>query len=212
MSPRRFAIVTAALCGTVILAGCVIAAVARFGLADIKDTHAAPIEHRSAAPLSVDTRPGDVSRPTNADAVFAAVTVTGIGGLGEAEASAEVAPPDSSQMLVPEKSPVRIATVGTPEPVQTDDTEPVSSTNSLDESLPDSSQTLAPETPHVPIATVNTPEPVHTDDTKRVSSTKTLDECSVQDVCIDQYLWSVYQRTPKFDTVKVVERRKKSDS
>ena len=28
------------------------------------------------------------------------------------------------------------------------------------------------------------------------------------EVCIDQYLWSVYQRTPKHDTVKVVERRK----
>jgi len=92
--------------------------------------------------------------------------------------------------------------------VKTDDTEPQSSTKTSDESLPDSSQALAPETPRVLIATVNTPEPVHSDDAERVSSTKTLDECSAQDVCIDQYLWSVYQRTPKQDTVKVVERRK----
>jgi len=41
-----------------------------------------------------------------------------------------------------------------------------------------------------------------------VNSTETRDECLLRDVCIDQYLWSVYQRTPKQDTVKVVERRK----
>jgi hypothetical protein len=111
-------------------------------------------------------------------------------------------------MLMPEKPPVQIAAVGTPEPLHTDDTEPMSSTKTLDGSLPDSSQTLALETPPAQIATVNTPEPVHTDDTEPVNATKTLDECLVQDVCIDQYLWSVYQRTPKFDTVKVVERRK----
>lgn len=34
-------------------------------------------------------------------------------------------------------------------------------------------------------------------------STETLDKCLVREVCIDQYLWSVYQRTPKQDTVKV---------
>src|SRR5262249_47051640 len=32
-----------------------------------------------------------------------------------------------------------------------------------------------------------------------VSSLETLDECLVPDVCIDQYLWAAYQRTPKLD-------------
>jgi hypothetical protein len=32
------------------------------------------------------------------------------------------------------------------------------------------------------------------------------DECLVTAGCIDQYLWSVYERTPKFDTIKVEER------
>ena len=62
------------------------------------------------------------------------------------------------------------------------------------ESLPDSSHALALETP--------------TDGKEAVTSTETLDECLVREVCIDQYLWSVYQRAPKQDTVKVVERRK----
>ena len=34
------------------------------------------------------------------------------------------------------------------------------------------------------------------------------DACLESDVCIDQYLWSLYERTPKIDTVKVEERIK----
>src|SRR5262249_56877870 len=41
-----------------------------------------------------------------------------------------------------------------------------------------------------------------------VSSLETLDECLVPDVCIDQYLWAAYQRTPKLDTIKVTEKKK----
>ncbi|WP_439375203.1 hypothetical protein ACRQ5Q_23725 [Bradyrhizobium sp. PMVTL-01] len=34
-----------------------------------------------------------------------------------------------------------------------------------------------------------------------------LDECFVIDACIDRYLWALYQRTPKEDSIKVQERR-----
>lgn len=34
------------------------------------------------------------------------------------------------------------------------------------------------------------------------------DQCAAQQACIDSYLWSIYERTPKIDTVKVPERRK----
>ncbi|WP_027572209.1 hypothetical protein [Bradyrhizobium sp. WSM1743] len=34
-----------------------------------------------------------------------------------------------------------------------------------------------------------------------------LDECFVIDACIDRYLWALYQRTAKEDTIKVQERR-----
>jgi hypothetical protein len=37
---------------------------------------------------------------------------------------------------------------------------------------------------------------------------ETLDECLVIDTCIDEYLWSLYERTPKVDTNKVTERIK----
>ena len=36
----------------------------------------------------------------------------------------------------------------------------------------------------------------------------TLDECLVVDICIDEYLWSLYERTPKVDTNKVTDQIK----
>ena len=40
------------------------------------------------------------------------------------------------------------------------------------------------------------------------SSFEALDACLEPDVCIDQYLWSLYEPTPKVDTVKVSEQIK----
>jgi hypothetical protein len=71
--------------------------------------------------------------------------------------------------------------------------------------LPDSSQMLPPETPAVPVTPASTPDPVPND---AVDSVEILDECLVADACIDRYLWALYQRTPKMDTIKVTERRK----
>jgi hypothetical protein len=42
---------------------------------------------------------------------------------------------------------------------------------------------------------------------KAVSSIEIVDECLVVDICVDRYLWALYQRTPKEDTIKEPERR-----
>jgi hypothetical protein len=39
-------------------------------------------------------------------------------------------------------------------------------------------------------------------------SVEPLDECLVVDICIDEYLWSLYERTPKVDTNKITDRIK----
>jgi hypothetical protein len=39
-------------------------------------------------------------------------------------------------------------------------------------------------------------------------ATEPGDQCAAQQACIDSYLWSVYERAPKIDTVKAPERRK----
>ena len=76
--------------------------------------------------------------------------------------------------------------------------------------LPDPSQLLPREASPVQIAMASTPDPLHTDAKEAVSAVQTVDECLTSELCIDQYLWSLYQRTPKVDTIKVVEQKKAS--
>jgi hypothetical protein len=78
----------------------------------------------------------------------------------------------------------------------------------VEAALTDSSQMLPPETPPVQVATPSTPDAVPKDTKDTVNSIETLDECMVADICIDRYLWALYQRTPKEDTIKVEEQRK----
>jgi hypothetical protein len=172
MGPRRFGGLAASLFGTVALAGWLIAGVAGFGLPNIKNTDAAPIEDRPEQLRSVADELVDVSQTVaisktgvpNADAGTPATTVTGAGESGKAEAIVESA-------------------------------------------LTEPSETPSSEKPPVQIATASTPDLVHTDPKEAVTPIEATDEC-LTEVCIDQYLWSVYQRTPKLDTVKEVEQRK----
>ena len=73
--------------------------------------------------------------------------------------------------------------------------------------LTDSSEMLPPETAE-PAADIGTaiPEPEQTN--RAVDSAEGRDECIVADGCIDHYLWALYERTPKEDSIKIQERRK----
>src|SRR6516165_287905 len=72
--------------------------------------------------------------------------------------------------------------------------------------LPDSFPT-PPETP-VPLVSLLRPDPVEEDVHAAVRPVETFDECLMVDICIDEYLWSLYERTPKVDMNKVTERIK----
>src|SRR5258705_8571056 len=63
---------------------------------------------------------------------------------------------------------------------------------------PDPMATLADPVIKVPLA-----EPE-----VNVSPLEASDECVLSEECIDQYLWSVYERAPKVDTIKVEEQIK----
>ena len=54
----------------------------------------------------------------------------------------------------------------------------------------------------------NVPDPLIEASKPPVNLIEVYDECLVAEVCIDRYLWALYQRTPKEDTIKVYERRK----
>lgn len=67
--------------------------------------------------------------------------------------------------------------------------------------------TVSPETEPVQAPTANTSGPESREAKETVGSIEILDECWDVNVCIDRYLWALYQRTPKEDTIKVPEQR-----
>ena len=75
--------------------------------------------------------------------------------------------------------------------------------------LLESRRTLAPETP-VRLMSLFPSRAVNDDPLPPVRPVETPKECLVLDACIDDYLWSLYERTPKVDTNKVTERIKKT--
>jgi hypothetical protein len=74
--------------------------------------------------------------------------------------------------------------------------------------LPDPRPMLLPETPLVQVVATSTPDPVQTHPQESGSSIGTVDECALLEICIDQYLWSMYQRAPKVDTISVRDQIK----
>ena len=67
--------------------------------------------------------------------------------------------------------------------------------------LGDPAEVLPAETPPVQAAVTNAPA-AETGDTKTsVGSVAILDECYVMEACVDRFLWTLYQRTPKEDSV-----------
>jgi hypothetical protein len=133
MISRRFAIMAAGLCGTTMIVGCVIAAVAAFNLSNTKNTHSSSID-------------GQAIEAASASAPRTAI----------AEASLQ----ESSQSEAPL---AEIAAVSTPDVVHSDAKEAVNSAETLEESLPKPSQALAPDTRPVQIATVSVDDVVHGD-------------------------------------------------
>jgi hypothetical protein len=177
MNPRRSATVAPALCGTVVLAGWIIAWLAGFGSAGIENTGAVPIEDRAASLTANAELAGPPQATTmgnaavaNTDVATAAESVTGM-ATGKMVASYE------------------------PESI-------------VEAALPDPSQMLPADLPPVQVATANPSDAAPNDVKEAVSSIEILDECLVAEICIDRYLWAIYQRTPKEDTIEVHERRK----
>ena len=72
------------------------------------------------------------------------------------------------------------------------------------------SWSLSPESLPVQIAALTPLDEWHHDAKEEPSDIKTGGECPTSELCVDQYLWSLYQRARKVDTIKVVEQKKAS--
>jgi hypothetical protein len=75
--------------------------------------------------------------------------------------------------------------------------------------LPASGPESPPET-RLQLASIPTSDPLQQHPTPVVRAVETPDECLVAEICIDEYLWSLYERTPKTDTDKVTDRIKET--
>jgi hypothetical protein len=78
----------------------------------------------------------------------------------------------------------------------------------VEAALTDPAQVLLPEAEPLQGRTASTPDPQSRDADKALNSVEILDECWVVDACVDRYLWALYQRAPKEDTIKVPEQTK----
>ena len=192
---RRLAVL-AALCGTVVLAGWVGAGLAGFDSLGIESTK---------APVEVSGATSATARAEHVDAPRA--TALGEHSVSGADiASGTAALPDPPPMPPPAAVPVAIASSSTPDPERNEAKE-AAGLVVAGAALSDPPPMPQPATPPTPFAAVSPTDPVQNAARPAVSS-EVLDACPEPDVCIDQYLWSLYERTPKIDTVKVEEQIK----
>jgi len=84
----------------------------------------------------------------------------------------------------------------------------VSTADVLGNAFPNARPIPRSEIPPVHVTSGNSRDPGQGYSREADSSVGTADECLGAETCIDQYLWSVYQRAPKLDTIKVAEQIK----
>jgi hypothetical protein len=195
MSLLRFAKV-AALCGAAVLAVWSVR-LAGFDPALVKTTGALPVEHRGAALLAADVELANIPRPAaicsatvvNADVAPAAEPETAV-------ATDTTAGPDEPKIIVEAAIATDIAAV------------PAEPKLFVEAAPFDSPPVPAAEMPLVQVATADPSDPLPNPNNVKpaVGLIEIPDECL--DTCIDRYLWALYQRTPKEDSLKVQERRK----
>jgi hypothetical protein len=200
-NPQRLAAL-AALCGTVALAGWAAAGLAGLGSPGIES---------AGAPIEVSRATSATPRAEHGDAPQA--TAPGEDGVSVADmASGSAALSDPPPMPPPATPPVPIASLSTPAQVRNEAKEAAGSVEIADTGSGSAALSADPPMPRpaavsVLFAAVSPTDPVQNAARPAVSS-EALDACHEPDVCIDQYLWSLYERTPKVDTVKVEERIK----
>ncbi|MBR0796906.1 peptidase M15 [Bradyrhizobium jicamae] len=192
----------AALGGTVVLSGCMVTWFAAFGSAGIEKIGAS-VTGASVTGASV----------TSVSVTFASVTAASVDDSGAAAVVADAVSATSSATATSN------AGVDTPNAVTTSEPDAIVTTNPA----PTAQQTepvvaaalsdpaLPAETRPVQMPAANTPDtaPRVAKGTAgaAVDSVEILDECWDVNACVDRYLWALYQRTPKEDSIKVPEQR-----
>jgi hypothetical protein len=179
MTLRKF-VPLAALCGTVVITGWSAARLGVVGSSGIDNDIGNREATQEAASLS-----GDAQRAAGAPLL---------------SAMSPVAAAPTSLLNLPEPA----ATVA-----ETAMADPHPPENAFipEDALPESQRPPQPET-RVQLVTLSSLKEVKEYPKPAVRQIETPNECLVAEICIDEYLWSLYERTPKIDTNKVTEQIK----
>jgi hypothetical protein len=233
MSPQRFAGL-AVLCGTIVLSGWVAERVGPGSRSIESDSAQIAVDTPQATAITgnsvdgasilaiIDAAFSDLDQMMRSARIAAASTPDPV--QKDAEASAQpfevpemesllAALPDPQEMLTPSAPPTQFALASATDRVQ-DKVE----TSALRLEVPEIESLLAgspapgdmpPQaTPLVRLVSLFRPAPLEDDLKPAVRVVETPNECLVAEICIDDYLWAFYERTPKVDTNKVKERVK----
>jgi hypothetical protein len=204
MNPRRFAQVAPVLCATVILAGWVVAWLNGFGSASIENARAVPIKDHAPTPTAAALANAPLTTATDNVAVASnAVSNNAVSNSAVADAtvasSAVVASADAAAAVeAVTVTGTAAATTAAQDEAQSFDVA----------ALPDPSQILPTETPSEQEAAAPATDPLPNGARAAMPRIEIREECLVAEACIDQFLWALYQRTPKEDTIKEYEQRK----
>ena len=183
-----------ALAGTA-LASCVLAWLAGFG--------SAPIKHVGA---SIETTRAAAIESTSAVSIVERSEPTVI-----TSAAAPTEPPQKIVLASADIGDVVVAPV--PDSVMAKVAEATANLRyepiSLFEiSLADPSQVLSPVELSTDVAMVSPTDAVSDNAQPAIRTLEINEECLVAEICIDRYLWALYERAPKIDAIKVHEQRK----
>jgi hypothetical protein len=200
-------------CREIVLPASVLALVA-VGAAKVENTGAAPMVKRLVPALSADIKSAKPQRIAldkpaaivDAEFVKAANTLAAIAVADAKPVSLDPEPAvTTASTLSSEPPPAKPMQLASADPTASIAEAPVNTTPAPSEPAPvataaltDSSETLSPGTD----AKAETPGPASADARPIVGTVEVLDECPVIDTCADRYLWALYERTRKEDTVK----------
>lgn len=210
MNPRLTTMAT--LGREVAVPALVLALIGTSSLAAIDHTRTAPVVDRIAPSLAADAKFLDkIADAKPAESKLAGDKPAELPSTDSKPADTPVQlasaaidlPPPSDLSLPPGPSLASIQTtealIAPPTPAPAShEVEPV-----VTASLTDPSEKLSADTPPGTGGNTEALNPA----TQDTGSLEVLDECFAVEVCVDRYLWTLYQRTPKEDTVKIDEQR-----
>ena len=201
MNSRRFTTAMVTLCPAAFLAGWGVAWLADFGLADVENTGAQPMIDRRIPSVALDAARTDTSQTT--------IVSKTVGASVQSKSTVEAALTEALQM--PPGAPAVLSNtanrpMGTAPPITLSNTANTPMGTAPPITLSNTANTPMGTTPPTTLSnTANTPmeaaPPITAIDTQAV------DQCH-EESCVNQYLWALYERTPKEDTVKQHDWRK----